>query len=85
MKPLIDETTRQAIISTLYPIPNPHNSQEEDLCFRHVDLLAMTDDELISELYCVEWRLHFGGTWHPWVVQRKERLNALIHAAKPRE
>jgi len=84
MKHVTDEATRQAIISTLYPIPDHLNTQEEDLRHRHEDLLAMTDDELTSDLYRVEWRLHFGGVRHPWLIQRKARLHSLIQPEKPR-
>ena len=71
--------SRKEIISALYPIPDPLNSQEEDIRFRHEDLLTMTDAELNSEHFCVEWRIHFDRNQHPWLIERKERLNTLIH------
>ena len=81
----MNRITRVDILAALYPIPDPLNSLEEDLRFRHVDLLTMSDDELKSELYRVEWRLHFGTKRHPWLVQREERLRTLIHAVKHHE
>jgi len=81
----MNRLTQVEILAALYPIPDPLNSLEEDLCFRHVDLLAMNDDELKSELYCVEWCLHFRSMRHPWLVQRKERLRTVIHAVRRNE
>ncbi len=66
------------IISELYSIPDPLNSLEESIRFRHEDLSHMTEADLNSELYCVEWRLHFDRN-QPWLVERKERLHTLIH------
>lgn len=85
MKHLTEETKRQAIITALYPIPDPLHSLEEHRRFTHKDLDAMTEDELIREYECVKWCLLFDHHPHHWLVQCKELLSALIHAAKQRD
>ena len=85
MTHLTEEANRQAIITALYPIPDPLHSLEEDRRFKHEDLDMMTKDELIREHECVKWRLLFDHTPHSWLVQREERLYRLIHGAKPSE
>lgn len=85
MKRLTEETKREAIITALYPIPDPLHSLEADRRFTHKDLDAMTEDEIIREYDRVKWRLLFDDSPDCWLVQREARLKALINTAKQRE
>lgn len=78
-------TRGNRISAAVYPIPNPLNSEEDWLRSTHQDLNNMTKAELRREYYLVEWCLNVEDRPHGWLVQRGERLRALIQTGKPNE
>lgn len=72
----------QDIIAAIYPIPDPPKSAEDWWRSTQQDLLNMTEAELRREYARVNWVLLFGENPHHWLVERKERLKALLQNGK---
>ncbi|WP_454063771.1 hypothetical protein [Candidatus Nitrospira salsa] len=77
MKPR--KESQKFILDTLCPVPHPLNTEEERLQYHHLDLTTMTSDDLKKERVKINWRIVMDDHPHPWLLERRSKIEARLN------